>query len=257
MRLLALFAMVAFVVAPTLADWPHHVKWDQLQPDPTTNSAASWLDYDTPSDAQTADDFLCSGSVLDRYITDLEFWGFSYYGTVWIQNFVVQFYTDVPATPNEESHPGDLLYTYHVGAANPNDPLKIGWYEAEVGSNGLSRFKIDLPQDHWFDQGLGQKILWVSIQGEMVTDGYFDAFYWTFRDPAYGTFRDDAAFQSSYFGYAPWAHWGNDASGTTGLYYGPLPSGWTSRDMCFRLTGIPEPASLLLLGAAGLLLRRR
>lgn len=257
MRILCFVALAGFIAAPALADWNHPVKWDQLQPDPTTNSAASWLDYDTPSDAMTADDYVCSGSAADRYVTDIEFWGFSYYGSVYIQNFVVQFWSDVPASPTEESHPGTMLYSYHATPANPADPLKLGWQEAEVAANGLSRFKIDLPRENWFDQGVGAShVLWISIQGEMVTDGFFDAFYWTFRDPASGHFGDDAAFQSQYFGYAPWAHWADNA-GTTSLYYGPLPAGYTSRDMAFRLTGIPEPTSFLLLGIGFLALRRR
>jgi hypothetical protein len=257
MRYLIVLSLFGLVAAPVLADWPHQVKWDQLFPDPTTNSAASWIDYDTPSDALSADDYLCNGLPDSRFITDLEFWGFSYYGTSYLNQFRVQFYTDVPGTPNDASHPGTMLYTYDVSPANLADPLKLGWYEAEVASNGLSRFKIDLPEQYWFDQGLGEKILWVSIQGIMATDGYFDAFYWTFKDPAYGTWGDDAAFTSTYFGYPPYAHWGADPNGTTDLYTGPLPAGWSSRDLAFRLTGIPEPASLLLIGLAGMLIRRR
>lgn len=257
MRTLAFVAIIGFIAAPAVADWPHPVKWDQLQPDPTTNSAASWIDYDTPSDAQSADDYHCSGLAADRYVTDLEFWGFSYYGTQYINQFRVQFWTDVPGSPSDASHPGSMLYQFDVSKAAPADPLKIGWQEAEVATNDLSRFKIDLPQDHWFDQGLGEKTLWVSIQGIMVTDGYFDAFYWSFRDPAFSTWGDDAAFNSTYFGVAPWFNWGADPNGVTDLYDGPLPAGWTSRDLSFKLTGIPEPASLLLLCAAGALLRRR
>jgi hypothetical protein len=216
MALLGLVAMPAFAGVPGGAptgytaasplgaggggprDWPHHVKWDQLLP-LDGYGAASWVDYDTPSDALTADDYLCSGLPQDRYVTDIEFYGWSYYGNSYIDNFRISFWTDAPGTSSDASHPATLLYEYEATPANLSDPLKIGWQELDA-----NHFKIDLPEDHWFDQGLGQKVLWIGIQGVMATDGYFDAFYWNFRERHELTWGDDAAFMSNYYAYPPW-----------------------------------------------------
>jgi hypothetical protein len=233
-------------------DWPHPVKWDQLLP-LDGYGAASWVDYDTPSDALTADDYPCSGLPADQYVTDIEFYGWSVYGSQYINTFRVSFWNDVPASPSDASHPGSLLYEYEASAADPADPLKIGWQEIET-----NHFKIDLPEDQWFDQGLGPKVLWISIQGVMVTDGFFDGFYWNFRERHELTWGDDAAFTSTYFSLPPWYNWGFPTGfADPDLYDGPLPLGWTSADMSFRLTGIPEPATLVLLGLGGLVLVRR
>lgn len=256
MRSLAIVVGVALMAGPALADWPHSVKWDQTIYGVDNYAGASWIDLDTPSDAQTADDFLCDGTIEHRYITDLEFHGWSYYGSQYIDKFRVQFWTDVPRTANDQSHPGTLLYSYDVPAANANDPLHIGWYEPEAG-----KFKIDLPENYWFDQGLGAKVLWVSIQGVMVSDGFFDAFYWNFQDRTFPVWGDDAAFMSNYYGYAPWYSWGfpsADVNIGPDLYDGVYPTGWfNSADMDFKLTAFPEPASVALLVLGGILLRRR
>jgi hypothetical protein len=260
MRYLAIVAVVAFLAAPALADWPHLIKWDQSVYGLDDWAAASWIDNDTPSDALTADDFYCDGSLEHSWITDLEFYGYSQYGNVYIDQFRVQFWTDVPSTPADASHPDGLLYSYDVNPADPADPLKIGWHQPDP-TNDPYKFKIDLPQDQWFYQGTGQKVLWVSIQGVMVDDGYSDAFYWFFQDRAFPVWGDDAAFSSDYFGYPPWYNWGFPvADYATGpdLYDGPFPAGWfNSADMAFKLTAIPEPATMLLIGLSAVLLRRR
>jgi hypothetical protein len=247
---------MVFLVVPALADWPdHHVKYDQSSPVDDWAAISVINAPDPGPTAQTADDFPCTGLPQDRYVTDLRFWGFSYYGNTWISQFRITFWDDVPATPNDESHPGNLLYDYYVNPANPNDPLKIGWQDLADGS-----FKIDLPQDHWFDQGLAPRTLWLGIQGVMVVDGYADYFYWNFRDPTSTHFGDDAAFWSSDYGYAPWANWGfpGDPADGPDLYDGPFPAGWfSSADMAFTLTCVPEPTTLLLLGIGAALLRRR
>jgi hypothetical protein len=260
MRYLVFIAIGTFLVAPVVADWPHVIKWDQTVNGLDRWAAASWIDNDTPSDALTADDYACDGRPEHRWISDLEFYGFSYYGAQYISQFRVAFWSDVPDTPSDESHPGSLLYLYDVDAANPADPLKIGWHQPDP-VNDPYRFKIDLPEDLWFDQGLGEKLLWVSIQGIMVNDGAYDAFYWFFKDRAAPVFGDDAAFTSNSFGYPPWYNWGfpsPDVATGPDLYDGTLPTAWfKSADMAFSLTAIPEPASLMLLGVAALLLRRR
>jgi hypothetical protein len=261
MRVSAVLVVAGLIVGPAFADWPHVVKWDQTVYGLDDWAAASWIDYDTPSDALTADDYFCDGLIEHNWITDLEFYGYSYYGNQYIDFFRVNFWTDVAASPDDESHPGDLLYSYDVGAADPEDPLKIGWYQPDP-TNDPYKFKIDLPEDQWFYQGPGEKVLWVSIQGVMATDGAFDAFYWFFQDRAFPVFGDDAAFWSDYFGYPPWWNWGfpsSDYAVGPDLYDGIFPPDWfNSADMAFRLTAIPEPMSVLILalGATALLRRR-
>jgi len=254
MRYLATLAAVVCLAAPALADWPGVVaKWDYNLQGVDSYGAASWIDYDTPSDALTADDFLCASP---DPVVEVRFNGWSYYGNDYIDKFRVQFWTDVPATPVDASHPGNLVYSYEALKADPNDPLKIGWQDMLDGS-----FKIDLPQDQWFHQEgtpANPIVYWVSIQGVMVTDGAFDGFYWNFKDRTLPTWGDDAAFTSEYFAAPPWYNWGIDATGAVSLYDGVLPADWLqSLDMAYALYTIPEPATLLLLGIGAVLLRRR
>lgn len=253
MRYLVVLSAFGLLAAPLLADWPHPVKWDQLQPDPNGYGAASWVNVaDTGGTCTSADDFYCTGALQDRFITDIEFYGFSTYGSQYINTFRVQFWTDVPGTPNEVSKPGTLLYSYDALKASPTDPLKIGWQELETNTH----FKIDLPRDHWFDQGLTPRVLWISLQGVMADDGYSDSFYWSFRQYSLH-WNDDAAFDggTAFPSYPAWWHWG--ISGGPDVYDNLLPTNWTTVDMCYRLTGIPEPASLLIIGLGAAFGRRR
>ncbi len=238
MRSLVVLAAVLAIAAPASAVY----WWDQLCPT-DDYGAASWIDYDTPSDALTADDFLCNAA---GPITDIWWTGWSYYGEQYIQAFRISFWSDVPETPNDESHPGDLLWVYDVYDFQYVDPPECGYgYE----------YYAHIEPDNAFWQEPGN-IYWISIQGIMVTDGYFDAWYWHFYQRGLNHWGDDAAFYSNYFGYPPWYNWGVDGTNNVNLYNGPFPAGWLySLDMSFRLA--PEPASLLLLGLGVLTLRRR
>lgn len=233
-------------------DWPGDiVKWDQMSGGIDGYAAASWIDTDTPTDALTADDWRCTSP---GWVSDIEFAGWSYYGNQYIDKFHVTIYTDVPATTSDASHPGSILWEKDFGLADPNDPHKIGYQDLGDGT-----FKINVAQPDWFiQQGTPSNpmIYWISIQGLMVQDGYFDAFYWNFKDRYLPVNLDDAAFYSNYFGMAPWWNWGFPAGyADPDLYDGLLPSGWTSADMAFILS--PEPATLMLLGLGVLVLRRR
>ncbi len=226
-------------------DWPHDVKWDQLYPD--TWGGHSTIDNDTPLYSTTADDWLCT---WPSYLTDVHFAGWSAYGNQYITGFRLTVWSDVPATPDDESHPGDILWQYDA---------YTDWIDFGDGT-----FDVNIPQSLWFWQEgspANPMIYWISIQGIMVDDGFSDTFYWNFKDRTMDTWGDDAAFESAYFGYAPWANWGwpsSDPGAGPDLYDGPFPPGWwKSADMAFALTFIPQPSSLLLLGAGGLLAGRR
>jgi hypothetical protein len=240
MRYLCILALLAMAAGANA----QIVKWDQMDGF-DAYGAASWIDNDTPSDAQTADDFLCD---MTGPITQVDFAGWSYYGEEYIAGFRVTFWTDVPANDYDESHPGDLLY----------DQTFYSW--ATEGESTYI-YSIMFPEGQQFVQEAGN-IYWISIQGVMVDDGYFDAWYWNFRDRYLPVNLDDAAFNSEYYGYAPWAHWGfTPGYGDPDLYEGKMPQDWTSADMSFRLYGVPEPGLVslagLLLGAGALWLRRK
>jgi len=240
MRGLALLALAAFLVAPSFADWNHPVKWNQMDA-LDSYGGASWIDNDTPSDAISADDFMCNES---GFITDLHFAGWSIYGEIYLTGFRVQFWNNIPAGGGLESHPGDLLWSRDIYTYNTS------------GSAAPFLYEIDIPQADWFAQTQGN-IYWVSIQGLMLNDGFFDGWYWSFRQRGLHNL-DDAAFASQYFGYAPWAHWAVNPANSVVLYNGTMPPGYTSLDMAFALTGIvPEPATFGLVGLGLLLLRRR
>ena len=262
MRYLAFVALIGFLAAPALADWGHPVKWDQLDPY-SSWGGYSTICYDAQWFPQIADDWLCDES---EWVTDVHFHGWSYYGSEYVVGFRVSIFSDVPAEPGiDESHPGTLLSTFDVGPEIPG----YGGYIEEDPADYL--WGINFPEENWFWQEAGT-IYWISVQGIMLDDGYQDAYAWMFRDPTVPTNLDDAALWDETL--QTWVHWGwfwaDDGAGglelNPGTYVGPEPpiepfpilDGYAgSADMSFSLTGIPEPASLLLLGLAGVLLRRR
>jgi hypothetical protein len=244
-------AILAVALLPAaLADWDHPVKWDQLEPDAGLWGMTSYVSDST--NALVADDFLCSET---GYITDIEFNGGAVVGAVGVEAFRITFWSDVPATPNLESHPGEEpLVTIDVGPVDANDPLGLGWQQTDE-----YLYRINLPRDDWFLQEEGD-IYWIGIQGIMGGTGSFN---WMLRDRNACMWGDDAV--SSGTGSAPWQHLGWPDAGPTGTpsaYEGTFPPDWdSSADMSFRLTGIPipEPASLGLVavGVLALLFRRK
>lgn len=245
-------AVCAFVAN---AQWNDPVKWDQLSAGVDSYAAASWDDNDTPSDALSADDFLCTEL---GWITQIDWCGFSYYGEQYLDGFRISFWTDVPSNPNDQSHPGSLIYdrTFSMGAG-------AGYVNSAYnGATGFYDYSICLDELDWFlQQGSTSNpmVYWVSIQGLMVDDGFFDAWYWCFKNRSLPTWNDDAAFTSNYFGMPPWSNWGVDPTGAVALYDGPLPAGWTSLDMGYRLYGhpVPEPSAFVAAGIGALALLRR
>ena len=248
-RTLLLICALALVVAPAaLADWPHDVKWDQLEP----CSMWIWQSYINEQESlAVADDFLCSET---GYITDIEFNGYcqdiqALYG------FRITFWSDVPATTNEASHPGELLDETVVYKTCPCDPLGRGWKVIEQGAD-FARFKANLFAEDWFVQQAGT-VYWIGIQGVLTGT---ESFYWKFRDISAPTWGDDAVTLGLAEPTDEWAHLAWTSIDFLGIiptaYHGTLPPECLgSADMSFRLTGIvPEPATLTLVGIGAILL---
>jgi hypothetical protein len=226
-----------------LRDWDHPYKWDQLYPDPTAGH--STIDDQMGIYSTTADDWLCT---RPSYLTAVHFAGFSYYGNDYIDGFRITVWSDVPSTIDDESHPGDALWSYDCYDT---------WLDLGDGT-----FDVNIPRDLWFwQEGTANDpiVYWISVQGLMAQDGADDHFYWNFldRNLVDMQWNDAAAFESSYFGYAPWHNWGWFDPNTVDLFDGPFPIDWWQRaDMAFALT-FPQPTTILLLGISGLIASRR
>jgi hypothetical protein len=239
----ALLCALVVTVAPTaLADWGHPVVWDQLDP------VSSHTGFSYVGSNITADDFQCSET---GWITDIEFCGDPNHMLSAPDTIQITFWSDVRATPDDDSHPGELKKTITV---NPADSSGLGWKEVEgydpVGTE--RKFKINLPECDWFFQE-DANIYWIGIQAEA-------GFSWSFRAPEqYPVQLDPAAWVTPDTGVETWQHWAWNLEGRAERCYGILPENLWPADMSFRLTGIPipEPSLIALLAATGLALLKR
>jgi hypothetical protein len=238
-KVLALFAVLAFIAAPVWADWDpsQPAKWVQL-PDPT-----GW-DVDITTD-WVYDDWMCTGT---GPISDIHFWmswDNDYIGQ--IQQVLVQIRSDVPAGQGlPYSHPDGILWQ---GGFNPNQFIVR---PAGYGEQGWISPSFTVPQwnrpDHFqFFQVNIPEILDPFIQTEGQI--YWLGLHIIPAPPEEGMPYPMAGWKTSI------NHWNDDAA----YYYG----GWKelvdpqypteSLDMAFVLTTIPEPATvvLLMLGLVG------
>ena len=217
--------LAMLLVVPAYADWDHPIKWDQSGCD--LWGGYSTIDNDTPAAGTTADDFLC---VESGWITEIEWGGFSGFGSQYIDGFRICFWGD--AFDGINYHPGELLWCCEI-----MDPYDGFFGYQELPDDG---WKVNLPVDCWFYQEAGE-VYWISIQGIMVDDGYADYFYWYFRDQNTPSCGEDAAFESEYFEIDPWGHWGWQGPDDPEIYEGEFPDDWmSSADMCFVLHGVPS-----------------
>jgi hypothetical protein len=241
--LACVLAVLALAAPYAPADWPHQVKWDQLD-NPSNWSISSTINDD--GETISADDFVCDET---GWITDIEFWG-GYTDIFALNALRVTFWDDVSATDTDESHPGTLLRWIDLTEACPCDQYKRGWQLLET-----NHFKINLPEQDWFIQQQGTTY-WIGIQGLM--DGS-ETFYWTLRDPSVCVLGDDAAYSADIYEPGTWLHMGWQTENEPGYYFGTLPNDWlSSADLCFRLTGtVPEPASMGLVCLIGLAVIKR
>lgn len=250
--LLGLFGALLLVLAPAaIADWDHEVKWDQLVPYAATNFDVQPSYISSGGMRIVADDFDCSET---GYITDIEF-----YGTcpqlANLSQFRITFWDDAAAA----ARPGSLQGEATV---DPADALGIGWQIIDEGTGGSFLFKINLPVDDWFTQQQGNTY-WIGIQGLFPGSGQFN---WCCRPLGTATIGGDAVAgnvlvpPSSSWDPLVWVQ----APFTAVIGESSLPSLGNptviqSADMSFKLTGtaIPEPATVTLLCAAGVLFLRR
>lgn len=251
-------ALLALLSVSAQADWQHDIKWDQMQPRNYYGEESTITDE---VDALIADDFLCAETC---WITGLEFLGsLVTYGPGQVDSFRITFWTDVPATSEDESHPGQLLYDETFGPADPGDPLHLGWRATEHTVDQYFhsyRYKLNIPEHLWFlQEGTSSSpvVYWVGIQG---IGGRNAEFFWAFLQRQAHPWGGDAAYSAQCFGIDPWANWGwePDQPYAPRTYEGARPYGWLSANMAFSLSGVvPEPTSLGLLCLIGLLVVRR
>ncbi len=235
-----LCAFVVAVAPNALADWPHDVKWDQLEP---ISSSFAWAHEGA---GVSADDFLCGET---GWLTDIEFLGDIYNQINEGSTIQITFWADVPASPEDESHPGAVLWGAEVGIA---DASGIGWQIIEDYDPVVTeqKFKINLPEDLWFEQQV-DTIYWISIESAQA------GFTWMVLDEGFG-WNDDAVFMATN-NPDVWEHYGWNEDGQLDRYKDLLPCGWTSADLSFRLTGIPipEPSLVVLFAVAGVAILKR
>lgn len=218
-------------------------KW--LQPPDLVNG----VDVNITIPSIVADDFKCYST---GPITDMTFWG------SWLNDVVspvalqIGFWSDVPATPNTPSHPGDelasfvsgyitgsLYYTYPTGTTEP-------WWNPNYPNSGpmsgtdTQVWQYDLVFNNPFIQTAGN-IYWVSIEAlPQNPDAYLG---WK---TSYTQNLDNAAWNMT------------DANGDlTGDWNEVIPPYYpynTSRDMAFELSTTPEPSTglIFLIGIGGI-----
>lgn len=161
---------VALLGATVLA--PKTEKWSQL-PAPGTKRDLL-LGWNEPSDFYqgyiAADDWVCTSS---NPVSRVRWWGsYSQWnaaeppaGPEPAQNFIVQFWTDVPASPQQPySHPGQCVYHQEVKAT----PTFAGWDYDPVAKayETCFRYEADLPTTARFYQEpgpTGTNVYWISI----------------------------------------------------------------------------------------------
>ncbi len=252
-RLLVLSGALLLALAPAaLADWDHDVKWDQLE-SPTTSLLELRNSYIGNGMELVADDFECFET---GYITDIEFYGYSP-NLANLDEFRITFWSDLPDT----IYPAELLADVYVPKAEPGELTGWAVYDSEYTNTEL--YKINLPMDDWFVQ-YEDETYWIGIQGVYSGDGVFN---WRCLAEAEPKRLEDASTNEALVPTDGWDHlvWVDVGGFMTAVVseeeFSHLEQTTLlgSADMSFRLTGtaIPEPATMTLLCAAGLLFLSR
>ena len=237
-RLVLLIAVLAMVATPALASITTHVEGVQGATAPEGRDpviydngllydgiAASQNDTAIGLDPILADDFVLTDP--DTTVTDVHWIGGYWNGPPDDGNFdwEVTFYMDNFGVP------GAVLYSELFANAATNETF----IEGAPGASNYFSYDVTLTDSVVLAAG---PTYWLSVQGQ---GNYAPQSGWAYHlDPILGS---PAQFKSNYFGFPNWTRsfdvFGYDV------------------DACFQLTGIPEPATLVLLTLGGLLLRRR
>jgi hypothetical protein len=262
--ILTSYLCVLFAAGTALADWNigDPAKWAQL-PD----LGFTGIDIYNNSPQTLADDFLCTTT---GYITDLHFWG------SWLNDYLphpaagadlgdpaavafnLYIYSDIPDTDGDGpdySNPGQLLWSANIPAggfsvrkyADANE----GWYNPMTGDymranhSGVWQYNFVAPPDAnlndlFYQQGTPKDpiVYWVGVQA--IPQDQQAVFGWK---TSIDHWNDDAVWQ--------------DAAGSwlELRYPQDHPYAGQSIDLAFVVT--PEPATIVLLGLGGLLLKKK
>jgi hypothetical protein len=256
------------------ADWdvgdPYKMHYPQL-PDlsPTGMDVVASISFDGsfPIDKWLADDWRCTAS---GPVTDIHIWG------SWLDDFVPQspipgthgsfqlaIYDDIPAGPSGEfSRPGNLLWSRNFGPGTYTGRLyglaPEQFYDPNLNEiigtdTQVWQYNFDIDPSEAFHQENG-KIYWLAVHNiDPTGDGYIDIqdalqrFGWK---TSLDHFNDDAVFtdNGSSIGLPVPPYPPPPVDEWTDMHYPPgHPFAGQSIDLAFVITGIPEPASLLLM----------
>ncbi len=157
----------AFILATT--EEPPFVKWSQppVLYDPP-DAYFGWDEVSIYNGSQiVADDWYCDDGAP---LTDIHWWG-SFVGwgerqppSIQPAGFHVAIWTDVPASPDTFSHPGEVIW--ELRCVDPRMAF-VGWDfypgQPRVAPEATFRYSCEFPDGEEFRQELGGNIYWVSI----------------------------------------------------------------------------------------------
>jgi len=277
-KLSLILAVVALTVAPAMADWDENqfAKWVQL-PDLSPNG----IDIKVDNGYLLADDFQCTS--IDK-ITDVHLWGSWRHDVEGvIQKVHLSIHRDIPAVWDptqgvyEPSRPGPVVWEKDLVPAAVYDPI------VDPGYFKLRPYATVSPQFEWWwtpgeypipdgDQIVWQLNAFIDEEDALEQEGTaaFPVVYWL--DVTVDV-EDMGGTQAEFGWKTSIDHWNDDAviqlaaGGWAELrypighpYYVPFDIQNPSRgsiDMAFVITPEPGTLTILAMGAALALLKRR
>ena len=238
-KLVLAVAVLAIVASPALADPATHALGAQSAVPPTGRDpviydngldyvamAASQFDDSFAFEPILADDFVLSAP--DTIVTDVHWIGGYWNGPPDDGDF--DWEITIYANELFGVGPAAVIYSELFPNANTNET-----FIELVGTSNYFSYDVTLAEQVGLNAG---ETYWLSVQGIGAYPPQSGFAY--HQDPILGS---EAYFKSEYFGFPAWTPGAN-------VFGYPI-------DACFQLTGIPEPASLVLLAVVGLLIRRR
>lgn len=193
------------------------VIWDNVLDD-SSGLASAQNDHTLPLMSQEADDFILGAN--QNVVTDVHWIG-GYWNPGPPPNpftWTIEFYADDGTGLKPAVN---FMNQYNVGTANPV-PRTDGYFDY---STGIAPLSLTAGTKYWIS---------IYANGDFPPQSG-----WGIHA---STLLHMSVFRSAFFGFPNWV----DSSQVFGAV-----------DTAFQLTGIPEPASLLLLGLGALILRRR